>query len=318
MSGAGFYSSSLVSIPAIEYAKILYVDAGGGSDSNDGSSWPAALKTFNQAMTVIGPNSTARGKHYLIVFQGRTTTGNAFTTEQIINVEGVDIIGAGKLYGHGGGHDSCFVAGDPTLYGDKCALKFTVSGCSIRGIKFYQPTEYGPALENYFIMATDPIGLAIEDCHFIGANNNGDITNKYTGGVNILGAEGGYLKHCQFYYCYRGLLLQAGAVRYVTKLLCEENSFGSCDIGIYLLDSYCVENNFYLNRIRDKSTYGFPMTAGIKILTASGNHFIDNRIAVNAAGDQSTKAYTKGSGTNFWNLNYWSSTNSFNQLYAGT
>lgn len=320
----GIYSASTVNPAGLSpfvYSQVVFVDRANGSDSNGGTSWADAMATVNGAILKIygGVNSLARGRHYLIVYQGRTTSGLKHTSLQTISIEGVDLIGAGLLYGHGGGPDSTFVCGDPTGYAVPGHLQITASGVRVAGIQFYQSSDVAPATEQNYIYLTDPIGAAIHDNTFIGVNNNGDITNMKMNGVRALGFEGLALFRNHFYYCYRGFQPEAGAVRYATKALIENNRFQACDIGIYSPDQYFTESEIELNIIQDKQNYGFPMTAGIKMVSASGNLFADNRIGVNAAGDQHAKAYTKGSGTNYWaGHNFWSSTDTFNQLYAGT
>lgn len=290
-----------------QFSQVAFVDHENGSNAEDGSDWDHAVKDFNHALDLFwGGNETkAQGRHYGIFYQCRTTTGMAHTELQTIDLGGVHIYGMGKFFGLGGGHTSCFVAGPSTGYASKCAIKFTKSGCSIEGIKFYMPSEYGLGAEESFIYATNPIGFAVDSCQFIGANNNGDCTGLYVDGILIEGAESAVITNNQFVYTYRGLKAMAGSSRYFHKAIIEHNKFFSPDKGIYFGDAYGVENEIAFNSIQRKAAagvgYGYALTGGIDLSGGgSGNHIHDNRVAHGTA----TTAYVKGAGTNYWEENY--------------
>jgi hypothetical protein len=298
-----------------QFAQVIFVDRENGSNAQSGEDWDNAVKDFNSALDKIwgGSDTKARGRHYAIIYQCRTTSGQKFTTEQIIDMEGIHIFGAGWLYGLGGGQDSCFVAGPSTGYADKTAIKFTKSGCSIQGIKFYMPSENALGSEEYFIHATNPIGFAVDSCQFVAPNANGVMTGMYGGAILIEGAESPVITNNQMLYCYRGIKGMAWTSRYFHKAIIEKNKMYGCDVGILFGDGFSLENAVEENTILNKSMYGYEMTAGIKLTTSGGNAFRRNFVGHATK----TTAYTKGSGTNYWNLNYYDA-GSGGTLYDGS
>lgn len=304
---------------AMVFTKVIYIDTERGADGNAGTTIGKACKTINGAVDKCygGDNDTAKGRHFALVLQGRTTTGLAQTAMQTLDVEGLHLIGAGQWFGHGGGGDSCLVCGSSSGYASKTAIKVTRSNCSIEGIKFYMPSEYGLGSEESYIYSTNPTDFAVANCQFIGANANGDCTGLYSNGILIEGAEGFVLVNNQFLYCYNGLKAGAGSSRYFHKAIIDNNHMFGCAKGIYFYDTYALENDIGRNIILRPSpsgvAYGYTMTGGIDFGgNPSGNYVHDNRVGHATK----TTAYVKGSGTNYWSLNYYDA-GSGGTLYDG-
>lgn len=297
---------------AMIYDKVVYLDRANGIDGQSGDDWRNSVQTINGAMDAIygGVNSVARGRHFAVIYRGRTTSGLAFTTEQVIDIEGVHLIGAGQWYGHGGGHDSCFVASDPTGFTDGCCLLVSVGGCLVSGIKWYDPDDTGAS--HPYIRATDPIGFAAVNNVFIGSNNNGDVTGRHTDALDLRGAEGFYFSGNEYYYIENPITLEAGAVRYTHKGIIENEVGFGCYRGLYFKDAYGIENLAQRCRWLPRQNYGFVLTYGFDLASGnpSGNTFIENYVGHATKGN----AYAKGSGTNWWLNNYFNT----NTLYDGT
>lgn len=293
---------------AMLFDKVIYIDTERGADGNPGTTLKKACKTINGAVDRCygGDNDSAKGRHFALVLQGRTTTGLAQTAMQSLDVEGLHLIGAGSWFGHGGGGDSCLVCGPSTGYASKTALKITRSNCSVEGIKFYMPSEYALGSEESYIYSTNPTDLAIVNNQFIGANANGDITGMYSNGILIEGAEAPVILRNQFLYCYRAIKAGAGSSRYFHKAIIDDNRMFSCGKGFYAYDTYTLECDINRNAILQKSPggvgYGHTLTGGIDLGGNPSGNFIRNNDVGHAT---PTTAYVKGSGTNYWSNNYY-------------
>jgi hypothetical protein len=313
----GHYTSSLIDLSAIKYRKFLYVDPANGNDANSGLSWDQALATINQAMTLIGSNSTVRGSHFAIIYQGRLTGGNAFPGTQTVNVQGVALLGAGWLYGMGGGWDSCFVSKgslltqNPDLTGlrtEYVALNIQADDVLIAGLKFYAADIGNPF---YHIALDDTVGggrnCLVTQCVFQGDVNGAQ--NVY--GVGFNGSENSVAQGNMAYYMKEAFTLGGGPTRYCHISAVQENLIADSERAISVINSSAENNWLIRNRIMQKATYGFAMVAGIDF-TGSGNGMI---CAENYVGHGTkTTAYVKGAGTDYWYNNYYGT----NVLYDGT
>jgi hypothetical protein len=318
---AGQSFGSLVRAEATAiYDKVVYLDRLHGLDGNSGDSWESPVLTINGACDKFygGDYDAALGRHYAIVYRGSTTTARAFTSLQVIDVPGVHLIGAGAWYGHGGGSNSCFVAGSSSGYAYPAALVVEENGCSIEGMKFYMPSEYAKATPyEFFVGSGDTVDLAVVNNQFIGANADGVMTSKYVAGVGAQGGEGGYYAGNEFMYCYWGIMGSAGSSRYFHKNKIEYNRMFGCAKGIYFPDAYGIENsiegNIILRPSPSGTAYGYTMTGGIDFGGNPSGNFCTHNFVGHAT---KTTAFVKGSGTNYWDLNYYDA-GSGGTLYDG-
>lgn len=291
---------------APHFQDVRYVSRDYGSDANVGDSWATAVKTINRAVDCLEYNtsSTARGRHQAIYFQGRLTSGNAFTTLQAIDIPGISLIGGGGAYGMGGGWDSVFVTPGTCLsgggsYSEYAGLSLGADDLEVCGIKFYNPD---PTQAQYHML--------IEDSYSPGDGRNcwvhdnvfqGDVngTASRTRGILVRGIESGLIERNHFYYPEHGITLKAGAVRYTSKMIVKDNHIFAPAIGIYLDDDYCLESTFLNNYIIPKNTYGYTFSYGIDAnANSGGNLFVGNIVA------HATEGTAFRYGTNFWINNY--------------
>uniref|UniRef100_A0A6M3KKF0 Uncharacterized protein n=1 Tax=viral metagenome TaxID=1070528 RepID=A0A6M3KKF0_9ZZZZ len=287
---------------AMVYDQVVFLDRANGSDSNSGEDWDNSVKTVNGAQDKIygGSNDSARGRTFAIILRGRTTSGLKFTETQTIDISGVHLLGAGTLFGGFSG-ESCFILPLATT-SNSTGLDITVSDVAIEGLKFYNPDS--TEAEHSFIRVRDAIEPVVLDNAFIGSNNNGDITSRYSDGIDIQGCEGGLFAGNNMYYLYKAIKMGSGASRYMHKCVIEENfiqgsAYGMVDVAA---EQLVTENLIKKNYILRKTQYGFTMVSGIDF--AIGNN-AGNLIMENYVGHATpTTAYTKGSGTNYW-INNW-------------
>jgi len=297
------------------YDKVVFLDRGRGDDGNDGMDWGKAVRTINAAQLLFdapaGLNTSVNaGCHFAILYRGQTTTGRAFTAaegQQILSVQGVDLIGAMGPYGSGS-HGSCFVYGtDPT------GLKVTAHGCRVLGMKLYMITE-NTETDPKLLTIQDGISMGLFDSWLIGANSNGDVSGKSTVGVRINGAEALVMERNLMEYLKNGIVVSAGASRYTHKSVVRDNVLMGCENGVYFENAQATENLFEENRILPKTTYGYTLTRGFHLaaVNPSGNTFRLNFVGH----DTKANAYYKGSGTNYWDRNYFEG--SGGTLYDGS
>jgi len=287
-----------------EYQQVVFVDRGRGDDGNDGSDWNKSVRTINKAVALLdapaGLNTSVKaGVRFAIFYRGQTTTGRAFTAaegQQIISTQNTDLIGAAGPFGCGS-HGSCFVYGV-----DSTGLKITGHGSRVIGMKIYMITENveaGPTLVEF----NNAIGQGLFDCWLIAANADGDVTGKHVTGIKITGGEALVMERNLLQYCEYGLYISAGATRYTHKLQFRDNTMHAPLNGVYFGNAQATENLFENNRIMAKGLYGHTLTRGFHLadVNPSGNLFRLNYVA------HITKAnaYYKGSGTNYWDRNYY-------------
>jgi len=305
------------------YNQIYFVDRANGSDGQTGEDWDHPKATINDCMTALetkyGSKSAARGRHFLIVFQSRLTTDNQFAAKQTIDVSGVDLVGAGKFYGMGGGWNSCFInqyavlAADTDLSGlvsTKAGLQIDTDEVTVQGLKFYAPDVAG-AMNH--IAVNDAHGgrsVAILDNTF-----QGDLNGTYSvDGVGLNGCETGLVKGNEFYFCGNAIVLGGGGTRYASKCIVEGNRIFDPAYGIRLYNASTTENLIKDNSIRPKNTYGMTFVNGILVAAGCvGNAFEGNKVFH----ETKATAYSYG-GANAreWILNYYGAAGG--TLYDGT
>lgn len=289
------------------YDQIVFLDRTNGSDGNDGESWSTPVNTINGAMDKIwgGSNSTARGRHFAVIFRSRLTGGTKSTANEVIDIQGVHLIGAGVLYGMGGGWDSCFVTDNNALTADsdltglsatKVGLRVDADDVLISGLKFYAPTDYTTAFYH----------VALNDAH--GGRNCAVINNVFQGdvngtrsfhGVGINGSETALVAGNQFYFHDEGVTVGGGETRYASQCVIEDNRFFGCKYGIRTTNASTVMNEILNNYFTQQSTYGWAMTRGIDLTYGTG--FLCANNIVGHATEGTAFAYGTG---NFWINNY--------------
>jgi len=309
------------------FDQVVFIDRGYGKDGNDGSDWDNAVQTIEGAQDLLpgggqgldrkDQDAIARGRNYALIFQSLLTSGNSYSVHQRLSLGGLHLIGAGLLYGAGGGHESCFVT-PPATISKGCGLEVSYSdsapkarakACSIEGIRFYNPDSV--EAEHYHVLVQDPQGIVIQNCTFQGSDADGDVTGRHTGGIIVKGCEDFVFLNNKFYYCENAINLQAGPIRYAHKGVIERNVGFGCYRGVYCPDAYALENLLEDNRWLPKQNYGYTLTRGFDLSgNPSGNTFRKNYVGH----DTKANAYYKGSGTNFWDANYYGT----NVLYDGT
>jgi hypothetical protein len=299
------------------YDNVLFVDAGNGNDGYTGADFPHALQTINGAMAVLNKlYPDPRGRHYAIIFQGRLTGGNAMPSTQIINVPGVHLIGAALQYGMGGGWDSCFVTKGSLLTSnpDYSGLRTTYAGLEIQaddvlvaGLKFYGADTGNPF---YHIAIDDAHGG--RGCAIVNCTLQGDVNGAATiNGIGFNGAETGLAKDNLYYYLKEGVTLGGGGTRYCHEVAVEHGYFQGCQRGIAAINTATENCLMELNRMIQKATYGWALTAGFDFTGSGNGHNVVNNYVGHAT---KANAYTPGAGTHFWSNNYYGT----NVLYDGT
>jgi hypothetical protein len=306
------------------YDVVMFVDRANGNDSNDGLTWATANQTINGAMAdilaAVG-GITNPGRHFAVIYRGRLTGGNTFTQQQQITIPGVHLLGAGLLYGMGGGWDACFVgdgsgfAADAQLTGipkTRVGLEIRTDDVVVAGLKFYANS-----------VATPYTHLAINDsaggssgggrnCAFLDNVFQGDVNGVGTiDGIGLNGSETSLVAGNMLYYLDNAIVLGAGLMRNNSKNIVEENRIFCPAKGILLNTLSTLENSIRKNTIIPKQSMGMAFVNGIYVNDAAqGNAFEDNRVHHT---DKAT-SYHKGAGTNTWILNYYTP----NVLYDGT
>jgi len=279
----GKYFDTLVrSFALAAYGSIFFVDRQTpGVDTQDGESWDTALYTIDKAVEKVTAN---RGD--VIFFRGRVTTGQQFSSQQVINKNGVHLFGMGWLYGKGGGYNSCYVsaqaaAGSSNFAATICekgGLELYAHGIEVAGLKFYGPDV--AQLQGHIVSGKDsgsPFqGISIHDCDFQGdVNGSGEQS-----GIFMESQEALYVGFNNFYYTEYGICLRAGGSDYSSGALIEENVLRGCKYGIRIADD-AILNLIRKNRHLVEGTQGrgWAMTAGLQVdAGAEENMFEDEEI----------------------------------------
>ena len=299
------------------YDDIRFVDRGNGNDGNDGADWDHAKKTFNSAQDQFysGSRDSARGRHYAIVYRSRLTGGNAFTAtegQQRIDVPGIHILGAGQLYGDGGGWDSCFVTNSTYMDSDahlsgcgagRVGLLVEADNVLVDGLKFYCSDEtnmmWHVAMHDYD--QTNSSGNAgrnqqVKNCHF-----QGDVDGTAEiNGIAMDGAEGCSVLGNRFQYTHIGVKFAGGGTRYCNECIIQNNVIISNKYGIQGGNASTRENLIADNYIVAKGQYGWAITYGIDGANSSTDSLYVNNIVGHAT---EGTAFNYGTG-NFWIRNY--------------
>ena len=299
------------------YEDVRFVDRANGSDGNDGSDWDHPKKTINDAVDEFysGSRDNSRGRHFAIIFRSRLTGGNAFTAtegQQKIDIPGVHLIGAGSLYGDGGGWTSCFVTNSTYMSSDA-----HISGCGagrvgllvegddvlVQGIKFYCSDEtnmmWHVALHDYD--QTNDSSNAGRNNQVINCHFQGDVDGTAEiNGVAMDGAEASSVLGCRFQYTHIGVKFAGGGARYANEDIIQNNIVISNKYGIQGGNASTRENVIADNYVVAKGQYGWAITYGID----GGNSSTDSLYVNNIVGHATeATAFNYGSG-NFWINNY--------------
>ena len=295
------------------YGDVYFVhrDSSKGADTNNGEQPTSPLLTLNAAV-----DKCTERNNDTIIFSGRTTSGQAFSDYQSIDVRGLHLLGAGFLFGALGFDLSTYVCyHTPTAhglgFGSPAGLLVEADSVEIAGIKFYNPDATKIQTEVGLNCDGDPgdgRACSIHDNEFQGQTGG---TTDRTRGIELIGSESTIVEKNRFYCCEYGIYLRGGSTRYAEDNIIQDNRIHSPKYGIYV-DTTVAECQFLKNRISQKSILGYAMTVGITIPAASGNLFAENIVGHATKGN----AFSPGTGTNYWINNYYSG--SGGTLYDGT
>ena len=310
---------------AAVYDKVLFVDAVRGSDAAEGDSWDTALQSINGAMDKLygGDDSStnypgdARARAaFAVIYRGYLTGGNAYATQQIIDVSGVHLIGAGIWEGGAGSQfESTFVVdgskltANPNLSGlpsTYAGLIIEADACVVDGIYFYHNNG-----------TNSPFSLAISDyethsgssghanagrgCGVFNSVFQGDVNGALSiYGLGLSGAEACYGGGNHFRYNKIGFVFGGGPNRYANSNHFSGDVYAACERALQSYNASVAENTFERGLVTDKSTYGFSLVAGIDCTTGAGTHAVDWRVGHVTK----TTAYVVGTGNLFTNCFY--------------
>jgi hypothetical protein len=285
-----------------QFGNVYYVDQNNGNDANDGLTRETALKTITAADALCTDNHND-----YIVFKGKTTSGGQYNaTEAVITKKGVHLVGDAYFRGMGGGYsDSCLTWANTagvmdSNYGTyKVGLQVKADGVEIAGIKFYNPdaTQAQYAI-GFMDSSGGGRGFSVHDCYFQGQY---DGPADRTSGIIVIGVESGHIYNNFFYACETTIKMQAGGVRYCTKIVVEKNVIQGSKYGVYLNGLDVCDNVIIDNDFVDKGAYGYTMVNGILIVTgANGNYVARNMFGTTTA----TTAITNGGTNNMFIENY--------------
>lgn len=323
-AGLPFGALVLAETAAI-YDKVLYVDVKRGSDAADGESWDTPLQSINGAMDKLygGDDSStnypqdARARSaFAVVYRGYLTGGNAYSTQQVIDVSGVHLIGAGLWEGGTGAQfESTFVVDGSKLTAQAPLynLPSTYAGlyaCAdavvVAGIYFYHSNS-----------TNNPFSLAFSDYethsgspgHANSGRGCGAFNNVFQGDVNgsgsiyglgLIGCEAFTGGNNHFRYNKIGLCYASGGNRWANSNRFRGDSFSACERAVKSLNTDVSENTIESAIVTDKAQYGFSLIAGIDFAIGAGSHAVDCRVG------HITKstAYVPGTGNKFTNCFY--------------
>ena len=299
------------------YDQVVFCDRANGSDGNTGEDWDHAVKTINGAVDKFygGVRDAARGRLYAIIFRSRLTGGNAFTAtegQQVINIPGVHLIGAGSIYGDGGGWDSCFVTNSTYMDSEahlsgigaaRVGLLTENDNILVTGLKFYCSDEtnamWHVAIHDYD--QTESSGnsgrnVQVLNCHF-----QGDVDGTaQINGVGVDGGEACSVIGCRFQYTHIGIKFAGGGVRYANQCIFQDNVAIGNKYGIQGGNASATDNLIKDNYVVAKGSYGWAITYGID----GANSSTDNMYVNNYVGHATeATAFNYGTG-NFWINNY--------------
>ena len=311
---------------AAVYDKVLFVDVLRGSDSAPGDSWDTPLQSINGAMAKLyggddsstnSPGDARARAAFAVIYRSYLTGGNAPATQQIINVSGVHLIGAGIWEGGAGSQfESTFVVdgskltaqtgiltGLESLY---AGLVIAADACVVDGIYFYHNNG-----------TNNPYSLAVADyethsgssghansgrgCGVFNSVFQGDVNGALSiYGLGLNGAEASLVAGNHFRYSKEGITIGGGPNRYANSNRLSDNLFSACERAVKGFNASVAENTIERALITDKSTYGYSLVAGLDFTTGGGYHAIDCRVGHVTK----TTAYVAGTGNLFTNCMY--------------
>jgi hypothetical protein len=278
------------------FGSIFFVDRASGSDSHSGKTPTEALLTLDAAVALCTDYAGD-----VIVFKGRTTSGQKFTDYQTINKVGVKLIGAGSFFGGGAAYDSTFVCPQtPTAhgldFGVPCGLLVEAGGVEIAGIKFYNPdaTKIQAEVEgNCDYGSGRATGIVIHDCIFQGQNAG---TADRTRGIELIGTEQAILYRNQYYCAEYGIYMRSGSYHNAQGCIIQGERIYGSKYGLFLDTNVC-DNLFDDILVGQKSNTGYAMTNGVKVHTLSTGNTFRN---VDVGHATKTTAFAPGAGANAW------------------
>lgn len=299
---------------------IFFVDRNAGNDGSSGESWDDALVTIAQANS----KCTTRNND-IIVYRGRLTGGNRFTDSQEITKDGVHLMGAGYLFGHGGGRDSVFVnpqtvatPSNATLIeasvpgASKGGLILGANNIEVAGIYFYSPD----ATQAQCNIAADDsrYSQSIHDNWFQGSLSDGTGVADRTMSICIQGMSQGYIGFNHFDSPETAILLRGGSARFSHTNIVEENVINRPKWGIHLLTG-ALDSLLRKNRVlpRGGLSYGYALTCGLLIDALANYNVIEDMEVYNAT---KGTAYTDSGTANVLRRCYYDITGGAGTLYT--
>jgi hypothetical protein len=234
------------------YDKVIFIDPKRGGDGADGSDWDHAVQTINAACNLCyGGDSTsetyARGRGaFAFVFRCFNTGGDTYSTQQIIDIDGVHLFGAGAWYGAGAAYDSAFLVNGHDLTADPelSGLQSTYAGLLVKaqnviidGIWFV----LRDATNNPYLCAFSDqhplddashgragVGAGVFNCMFEG--DSGGSGTHY--GLGLCGTEAPVVADSHFRYNVEGITLGGGPIRYCNNGLLKNLEFSGVAYGV--------------------------------------------------------------------------------------
>jgi hypothetical protein len=265
------------------------VNRNAGNDSNPGDCWDEPLLTIAMANEKCETRNND-----VIVFRGRLTSGNRFSDSQEITKDGVHLLGAGYLFGHGGGRDSVFVMPQTVVTPSNATLiEAEVAGSSygglilgandieVAGIYFYSPDA---TKQQCNIAADDSrYSHSIHDNWFQGTLSDGVGVASRTMGICLQGHSQVYIGWNHFDSPEIGVLLRTGSARYNHTNIIEHLVMHRPKYGVRLLQG---GNENYIHHIRIMPRgalgYGYALTTGILLEASANDNIVEDCEVYNA------------------------------------
>lgn len=321
-----------------QYDKVIFIDPKRGGDGADGSDWDHAVATINAACDLCyGGDSTsetyARGRGaFAFIYRAFNTGGNEYATQQIIDVDGVHLIGAGQLYGAGAFMDSAFMVNGNKLTPDAelTGIPSTYAGLLVKaenviidGIKFVlrDGTHYP-----FMVAVSDQhpaddvshgragIGFGMFNCELQGMSDASG--TEY--GIGLCGTEAPVLKGNHYRYFTQAISIGGGPIRYANNGIIQDEVISGCAYGIKGYNSGAVGTMIDNVRVK-KGTgsgstppYGFALVGGID-WTAGVYNYMTNCFVNHATVGT---AYVAGT-NNFWHRCWYGDTGAAATEYPG-
>ena len=233
----------------------LFVDCNSGSDSNDGSSWDRALKTFARATTLnnidIARGSDRWARRNAIFLAADTTTETLIAFPNKCDVIGVGSYDANKK---------------PGITGNHVPVNASNYGTRFINVWFKAPAVASPIIT----LASTSSGIEFIGCTFDG------VAGTVTTGITATASSFLKVINCEFFGAFATSNISIGAGAMVQAVITGNTMEGSLGTGIVISGSATFT---YASLIKDN----FIAATGKAINDASGLMYIVNNRLVTAA-----------------------------------